>query len=246
MVYIFRGYVHGGQSCVSIDIVAAVRTERELLHMKAPYIVPSRIFRDSERDTTNPWIGCPWFLMMVLSSLILSGCASTYETTNTARSPTEQLLLTQSLQRGLIDAVLPIPPGQSVAVETVGLTTDHVFVTALIERWLSREGLNLPKDGKESLIARVTLDAFGTLEDLTFFGIPQISGGFFPIAVPELVFYKARRQTGLARFSIDFIDKKTGRLIRSTPLYEGDAFYNQFTLLLAVNFLDTDLLPPPP
>lgn len=203
-------------------------------------------FRYSERDTIRPWIGCAWFLIGIMWSLFLSGCSSTYETTKSARSPTEQLLLAQSLERGLIDAVLPIAPGRSVAVETVGLTGDQAFVTALIEKWLSREGLNLPKDGKESLTARVTLDAFGTLQDLTFVGIPQISGGLLPIAVPELAFYKAQRQRGLARFSIDFIDKKTGRLIRSTPLYEGDAFYNQYTVMLAINFRDTDLLPPPP
>jgi hypothetical protein len=119
-------------------------------------------------------------------------------------------------------------------------------VTARIEKWLSQEGLNLPKDGKESLIARVTLDAFGTLQDLTFVGIPQISGGLIPIAVPELALYKAQRQRGLVRLSIDFIEKKTGRLIRSTPLYEGDAFYNQYTVFFAFNYRDTDLLPPPP
>ena len=214
--------------------------------MNATDVVGSHIFHDSELHTTIPRIGDAAFLILILWSLILSGCSSTYETTKSPRSPIEQLLLTQSLKRGLIDAVLPIQPGQSVAVETVGLTADHAFVTALIEKWLSREGLNLPKDGKESLIARITLDAFGTLQSQTFFGIPQISGGLLPIAVPELAFYKANRQQGLARFSIDFIDKKTGRLVRSTPLYEGDAFYNNFTVFLAINFRDTDLLPPPP
>jgi len=201
---------------------------------------------DSEIGTPIPWIGCALFLIVALWSLVLAGCSSVYETTKTARSPNEQLLLAQSLERGLIDAVLPIQPGQSVAVETVGLTADQAFVTARIEKWLSQEGLNLPKDGKESLIARVTLDAFGTLQDLTFVGIPQISGGLIPIAVPELALYKAQRQRGLVRLSIDFIEKKTGRLIRSTPLYEGDAFYNQYTVFFAFNYRDTDLLPPPP
>ena len=208
---------------------------QEYVHMNATDDIRSNIFRDSAKDSTIPWIGWTLLLIVVLWSLILSGCSSTYETTKSARSPIEQLLLTQSLKRGLTDAVLPIPPGQSVAVETVGLTGDQAFVAALIERWLTREGLNLPKDGKESLIARVTLDAFGTLQSQTFFGVPQISGGLLPIAVPELAFYKASRQQGMARFSIDFIEKKTGRLLRSTPLYEGEAFYNNFTVFLAIS-----------
>jgi len=214
--------------------------------MHITYFVRPSVLCDSERYKINPRNGCVWFLAVVLCGLSLSGCSSTHDVTKTPRSPTEQLLLTQSLQRGLVDAMLPIPPGQSVAVETVGLTADQAFVTALIEKWLSRQGLNLPKDGKESLIARVTLDAFGTIQDLTFIGVPQISGGLLPLAIPELAFYKVVRQQGLARFSIDFIDKQTGRLVRSTPVYEGDAYYNQFTVLLAFNFRSTDLLPPPP
>lgn len=179
-----------------------------------------------------------------MCGLSLSGCPATYESTKTPRTPTEQLLLTQSLQRTLVDAVLPIPREQSVAVEAVGLTADQALVTAFVEKWLSREGLNLPKDGKESLLARVTLDAFGTLQDLTFFGIPQISAAL--LTIPEIAFYKAEKQIGMTRLSIDFIDKKTGRLVRSTPLYEGDAYYTKYKVLVFVSFWDSDLLPPPP
>jgi len=139
---------------------------------------------------------------------------------------------------------VPISPGQTVAVETVGLTADQAFVTAFIEKWLAREGLNLPKDGKESLMARVTLDAFGTLQDLTFVGIPQISAAL--LSFPEVAIYKVQKQLGMTRLSIDFIEKQTGRLIRSTPIYEGDAYYNKYTVFVFVNFSDTDLLPPPP
>jgi hypothetical protein len=203
---------------------------------------------DSEIGTTNHRNGCVWFLAALMCGLSLSGCPATYESTKTPRTPTEQLLLTQSLQRTLVDAVLPIPREQSVAVETVGLTTgqttDQAFVTAFIEKWLSREGLNLQKDGKESLLARVTLDAFGTLQDLTFFGIPQISAAL--LTIPEIAFYKAEKQIGMTRLSIDFIDKKTGRLVRSTPLYEGDAYYTKYKVLVFVSFWGTDLLPPPP
>jgi hypothetical protein len=47
---------------------------------------------------------------------------------------------------------------QTIAVAMVGLTTDQMFVSSL-----SRGGLLLPKDGKEALVAKVTLEAFGTL-----------------------------------------------------------------------------------
>jgi hypothetical protein len=179
-------------------------------------------------------------------SMLLTGCALSYETTKSPRSPGEQLLLTQSLKRSLAETVLPLRPGQTIAVETVGLTTDQAFVSSLIEKWLSRGGLLLPKDGKETLLAKVTLDAFGTLQDQTFFGVPPIGGGFIPLSLPELTFYKAVRQRGHTRLSIDFIEKATGRLVSSTPLHEGNAYYNQYTFLFAFSATLSDLLPPLP
>ena len=212
--------------------------------MKTISSIRSSVLCSSEMGATNQWNGCAWFFAVLLCLVSLSGCSATYEATKTPRTPTEQLLLTQSLQRTLIEAEVPISPGQTVAVETVGLTADQAFVTAFIEKWLAREGLNLPKDGKEALMARVTLDAFGTLQDVTFFGIPQITA--VVLTIPEIAFYKVQKQLGMTRLSIDFIEKQTGRLIRSTPIYEGDAYYNKYTVFVFVNFSDTDLLPPPP
>ena len=212
--------------------------------MKTISSLRSSVVCSSEMGAMNQWNGGVWFFAVLLCVVSLSGCSATYEATKTPRTPTEQLLLTQSLQRTLIEAEVPISPGQTVAVETVGLTADQAFVTAFIEKWLAREGLDLPKDGKEALMARVTLDAFGTLQDVTFFGIPQITA--VVLTIPEIAFYKAQKQLGMTRLSIDFIEKQTGRLIRSTPIYEGDTYYNKYTVFVFVNFSDTDLLPPPP
>lgn len=177
----------------------------------------------------------------------IGGCSLSYETTNTPRAATEQLVLAQAFQRSLIDAVVPVVhPGQSVAVETTGLTADQGYASALIERWLSREGFSVPKDGKEMLVARVTLDAFGTLHNQTFFGMPAFSSAFIPFALPQLTLYQATRQRGLARFSIDFLDKTTGQLVGSTPTYEGDAYYNEYIFLLVFSTTLSDLVPPVP
>src|SRR5262249_22805736 len=212
--------------------------------MKTISSLRSSVLCSSEMGAMNQWNGGAWFFAVLLCVVSLSGCSATYEATKTPRTPTEQLLLTQSLQRTLIEAEVPFSAGQTVAVETVGLTADQAFVTAFIEKWLAREGLDLPKDGKESLMARVTLDAFGTLQDVTFFGIPQITA--VVLTIPEIAFYKVQKQLGMTRLSIDFIEKQTGRLIRSTPIYEGDAYFNKYTVFGFVIFSDTDLLPPPP
>jgi len=178
----------------------------------------------------------------------MEGCAVSYDTTNTPRTATEQLVLAQAFQRSLIDAVVPVRPGQSVAVETTGLTADQGYANALIERWLSREGFYVPKDkdGKETLVVRVTLDAFGTLHNQTFFGMPALSSAFVPFAVPKLSIYEASRQRGHARLSMDFLDKKTGQLVSSTSTYEGDAYYNHYIFFFVFSTTLSDLVPPVP
>src|SRR5215472_4610314 len=141
--------------------------------MKTISSLRSSVLCSSEMGAMNQWNGGAWFFAVLLCVVSLSGCSATYEATKTPRTPTEQLLLTQSLQRTLIEAEVPFSAGQTVAVETVGLTADQAFVTA-------------------------------------------------------------------------FIEKQTGRLIRSTPIFEGDAYFNKYTVFVFVNFSDTDLLPPPP
>lgn len=98
----------------------------------------------------RPWRAriLPNFMATLGLGMLLAGCALSYESTKTPRAPSEQLLLAQSLRRSLIDAVLPLRSGQTIAVETVGLTADQAFANGLIEKWLSRGGLLLPKDGK--------------------------------------------------------------------------------------------------
>jgi hypothetical protein len=202
-----------------------------------------RSMRQPDPALSRRWTA--WILVALLLSVTQSACSLTYKNSNTPRTPIEQLLLSQSLERSLTDAIPPVLPGQAVVVEVGSLSADQAFAGSLIERWLVREGLWLPKDGKEALLVRVTLHAFGTDQAETFFGIPAIQSSLIPMSLPELAFYKAIRQRGYARLSMDILDKKTGQFLRSTPLYEGDTYFNQYTVLLLLGFRSTDLLPPP-
>lgn len=190
-----------------------------------------------------------WVLLCSVSLLLgVGGCSVSYGTSNTPRTTTEQLLLTQAFKRSLIDAVAPVRSGQSVAVETIGLTADQGYANALVEKWLTREGFYVPKDkdGKEALVVRVTLDAFGTVNNQTFLGMPAFTSMLIPFALPQLTLYQATRQRGHARLSMDFLDKKTGQLVSSTPTYEGDASSNEYIFLFVFSMTSSDLVPPIP
>jgi len=185
-----------------------------------------------------------------LGALFLTGCTVSGRQTDTPRTTNEQLILDQSLAQTLAHARISLPAGRSVAVETAGLSPDTVpdkeFVKAGIIRWLGRQGLRIPEDKKEEYLLRVMIHAFGTNSNDFFFGLPPIQAGLFPISVPELALYKQSTQTGLTRFSIDIYEKSTGRLLASTPTYEGHTYLKGSTALFFITFSRSNLNPPAP
>ena len=183
-------------------------------------------------------------ILVILIGISFSGCAGTRQTTNTGRSTWEQLLLSQSLQRALYPANVPLSLGESVSVEAVGLTDDKDFAKELVVQWLREKGLQVGTEAPKYLI-RVILHAFGTEQTDAFVGIPEIQSTIIPFALPELSFYKAVRQRGYSRLILEVSDKKSGALIASSPIYEDDVYFNQYVFLLAFGYTSTDIVPPP-
>ncbi|WP_455244177.1 hypothetical protein [Petrachloros mirabilis] len=181
------------------------------------------------------------------------GCASLQQQTGTVRSAAEQLLLTQAIERSLAQAHLPMSPGTEFSVEAIGLTppqvvgndSDKEFAKELVDSWLLSQGFRTRVGAKEHKV-RVIIQSLGTQQAETFIGIPAISSYLIPFALPELALFKVSRQRSLARFKMDVIDVKTGGLVYTTPLYEGDAYLYQYVLLFGFTFHLTDLVPPPP
>jgi len=182
--------------------------------------------------------------VLIFIGFVLVGCSGTQKRTTTARSTLEQLLLSQSLQRSLNSATIPLHPGVSVGVEAVGLTSDKSFARDLVRGWLQEKGLHVGAEAPKYLI-RIILHAFGTEQSEFFVGVPKIQSTVIPFALPELSFYKAIKQRGYTRLNIEVSDKKSGALIASSPVYEGDVYFNHTTLLLIFNHSSTDIVPPP-
>ena len=186
-------------------------------------------------------------------SCVLAGCSAVQQSTGTPRSVIEQMLLSQAIERGLDQAVLPLPPETPLSLEAIGLdshpgsdnNSDKRFTKGLIESWLRSQGF-LVSRGAKGVKIRVVIRALGTQQAENFFGIPPISSVVIPFALPELALFKASRQMSIARFRMEVIDQKSGRLIYMTPSYEGDAYLNQYVLLFGFTFRMTDLAPPPP
>jgi len=179
----------------------------------------------------------------LMSLAMMTGCAIKTHLTPPARTVTEQLLLDQSLAHSLANATLPLPPGRTVALDVVGLTPDKDFVHAGVVRWLAQQGLSVPKSLGETYVLRVMIHAFGTNLDESFAGMPPIQGGLFPIATPELALFKTENQNALTRLSMDLYERSSGRLLMTTPMYEGYAYMKDSTLLFGIPHYTTNLNP---
>ena len=196
----------------------------------------------------------------------LLGCAISREPTRTPRTAIEELLLSSAVQRSMNALSLPLSPVESVAVEVVAFPTDRlllqdrfiadpnafpvvptpatglVLVHGLAEGRLGVLGFPLQQSRHQArYFLRLLVLALGTDQAQSFIGIPAIQGGLFPIALPELALYKAQRQQAYMRYKIDIYESATGRFIRSTPWYEGSAYFNQYLVLFFISFRSTDL-----
>lgn len=205
----------------------------------------------SDASTAGARLGCRLWIGILLGlwgSIWLAGCSVSREAVNQPNSPIEQLLLSQSIERGLATTKNVLPLGQSVVIETVGFTPSQTYAAAVIAGWLGRQGLQVrPSDDKEArFLVRAKLQAFGIETETRFFGIPAIESDLVPIATPELSIYKSLRRRGLTRLSLDIYDRASGRLVQATPMYEGEVNFSNYTFFFVFTHQSTDIIPPPP
>ncbi|MDR4493045.1 MAG: hypothetical protein R3B74_01220 [Nitrospirales bacterium] len=180
---------------------------------------------------------------------ILTGCA----TSNNLPEPEhftaiEQFLLTQAVESSLNAndvPPLPFPQGETITLETTGLTVDQRFLLGAVGRWIGEQGFHIqPKDQNPTYRIQILIQAFGTEQSETFFGMPEVQGGLLPFAIPELAVYKAQYQKGYSRFRLDCFETATGKFIRSTPWFQASTYFNEYEVLFFISFHTTNLIGP--
>jgi hypothetical protein len=189
------------------------------------------------------------FCMGVVFTGLLSSCSTTQKITNSARTATEQLLISEAVTRSLpkqSDSPLPIPQGNNVLLDITGISADKVIVQDAVVRWLGQHGYTV-QDASENTTYRINIvvSSVGTELADTFVGIPPVHGSLVPISLPELAFYKADYQTGYVNFHLDIFEFPSGRYIGSSLPFVANTFYNVYTVLFLFTFKRTDLISPP-
>ncbi|HJT19678.1 MAG TPA: hypothetical protein VJ746_04360 [Nitrospira sp.] len=168
-----------------------------------------------------------------------AGCHMTSGLVSSPRTPVEQLLLTQSLFRGLDDAALPLKPGDSIAVETAWPPThqdfagDKTYAEAVLVSWMVKKGAIIGRE-RPLYRFRVLLHAFGLERQESFVGIPFL-----------VTLYRKIHDRSYARLSFDIIDESSGRLVSSPSPVEASVYFKRYILFFLFSWTSTDLIPPP-
>ncbi len=177
----------------------------------------------------------------------LSACAPSRDPSKSLRSATEQLLLSQAVERSFEDVSVPMLKNATIVLEVAGLTSDQFYVRDAVAAHLAGTlGARIREQRADAkYLVRVMVQALGTELDQSFFGMPQVEGGLIPIALPELPLYKFVRQIGYVRYALHVYDTATGQLALATPWFTKTATSRQYTILFFLTFRTSTLTDPP-
>jgi hypothetical protein len=185
-------------------------------------------------------------VLVLVAACLAIGCAVPGRAPRALRSPLEQLLISQAIERSAAKATLGLPEGTSVVLDNSDLSEDHRFVADAVEGWLGRQGLAIREEGDEAQYRlRMIVQSVGNDQDINFFGMLATQSQWLPIALPEIVLYKKNREEGFARLYFDIFEAADGRYVRSTSPVDGEVQQTRYTLFVVFKWRKTDMTSPP-
>ncbi len=156
---------------------------------------------------------------ILLLGMACSGCGTT-KWTDTARTATEQLLITDSIDRAVSRLNLASLAGKTVFVDDAPIkqVTDNTYVVSAVRQHVLASGAIL-KDKREDAdyVLEIRAGAIGTDHNDLLFGIPPTTlptigaAAAVPNQIPEIAFAKKTDQRAVAKISLFAYNKKTGR-----------------------------------
>jgi hypothetical protein len=195
-----------------------------------------RLFFDEEFPMLEPRCGA----LAIVGAALFAGCSVTTQVTHSDRSSVERRLLVESLDRSLRQ--LPLRPleGRTVALGFHELTDDQAFAKEFCMAWLQERGIRVagasdPPDPRLEVFAR----ALGVDEGETFLGLPALNVPVLGFALPEIALFKAHTHRGYAELQTS--DGASGESRERSHRAVGKSAYDQYTILILINFKYTDL-----
>jgi hypothetical protein len=165
-------------------------------------------------------------LCILLLAATWAGCGTT-RFTDTARTATEQLLITDSIDRAVSRLDFRALAGKKVFIDEtpVKQMTDSAYLASAVrQHLLASGGILKEKKDDADYILEIRAGAIGTDRHDVLFGIPAtqlptmttLVGA--PSQIPEIPFVKKTDQRGLAKISLFAYNRQTGR-----PVWQSGA-----------------------
>lgn len=174
--------------------------------------------------------------------IAMLGCAVSSRVSTTERSSGEQLLLVRSLERAISQIDMDRFNGKRVALEVHGLTKDDRFGNALLVSRFREQGVGLTAKGeKADLEVKIFLTALGVDRGESLVGIPAFGAPIVGVPVPEVALFKSVQNRGHTELQIFAFDGDEGDSVGRHNVVHGKAKYNDYTLLVLINFNLSDL-----
>jgi hypothetical protein len=161
------------------------------------------------------------YLFLVLPAVLAAGCGTT-RTSHTSRTATEQLLISDAVDRAVDQIDVTALGGESVYLDTSALasTQDRNYIVSTLRQHLLANGVTLKDNLSESdIVVEARAGAVGTGGSELIYGVPAMNlptlGPFtgVPSSLPEIPFIKRTDQQGVAKLSVFAFERETGEPI---------------------------------
>ncbi len=173
-------------------------------------------------------------LLIACGFALATGCGTT-RTSNTQRTATEQLLISDAIDRAVQSINFHKLAGQSVYFDERHLyeVVDDGYLISSLRQHLLASGCILKDDrAQATYIVEPRAGAIGTDNDELLFGIPAtnlpqvtlLSG--LPPAVPELPIIKRRHQRGVAKIAVFAYRRETGEPVWQSGIATNESSAN--------------------
>jgi hypothetical protein len=164
------------------------------------------------------------------SGLLLVGCGTT-RSTDTSRTATEQLLISDAIDRAVQAVNVQSLAGQTVFLDDsrLGDVVDRNYLVSTLRQHLLANGCLL-RDQKEQadFVVEARAGAVGTDRNDLLFGVPSMNVPQIlplqpvPAAIPEIPIAKRKDQRGIAKLAVFAYHRETG-----TPVWQSGVVHQE-------------------
>ena len=187
----------------------------------------------------------PPILIAVLAALATTGCGTT-RWSDSKRTATEQLLISDAVERAVMHVDMRPLAGQSVFLDTAVLdeVNDGKYLTSALRHQLLASGCRLANGRDDaSIVVEARAGAIGTDRNDVLLGVPATSVSLMGngTSIPELAIFKRTDQRGVAKVNLFAYERASGRPVWQSGLARVDSHTRDRWLVGTGPFQDGDI-----